>query len=121
MNEEFWWDALNEFFVNYAYMNDLEEENYLGKVFLVVVDEEDLDLESNDSLRIKNNTTFDEINKFEPWIGKEEVDEWKKAWSELTSKDKSSQLELLLYSDEWSYVCSLKITKEQIKESLEEY
>ena len=27
-------------------------ENYLGKVFLVVVDEEDLDLESNDSLRI---------------------------------------------------------------------
>ena len=86
MNEEFWWDALNDFFVDYAYMNDLEEENYLGKVFLVVVDEEDLDLESNDSLRIKNNTTFDEIDKFEPWIGKEEVDEWKKHGQNYPSK-----------------------------------
>lgn len=93
----------------------------MGKVFLVVIDDQDLDSENNDSLRIKNNTTFDEIDKFEPWIGKEEVDKCKKAWSELSNEDKSSQLELLLYSDEWSYVCSLTITKEQMKESLEEY
>ena len=32
-NEDFWWDALNEFFVDYADMNDLEEEIIWVKYF----------------------------------------------------------------------------------------
>ena len=117
-NEEFWWEALDDFFVDFAIGAGLEEESYLGKVFLITINKDDLDLEDSGSLKISNNTTFDNIKKFEPWIGNHEVQEWEKVYKDMSDEEKSINLELLLYSDNWDYVCSLTITKDQMKERL---
>ena len=119
-DEEFWWDELDEFFTDFVIGSGLEKEEYLGKVFLVVSDKEDVENEDSSSLRIKNNSTFDNIKKFEPWIGSNEVKEWEKTYSEMSDSEKEGNLELLLYTNDWSYVCSLTITKEQMEEKLED-
>jgi hypothetical protein len=117
-NEEFWWEEIDNFFVNFAFDSGLGEENYLGKVFLITIDKDDLDVENSGSLRISNNATFDNIKKFEPWIGQDEVKEWENTYKEISNEDKSMNLELLLYSNDWDYICSLTISKEQMEERL---
>ena len=117
-NEEFWWEELEDFFIDFAIDTALEEKNYLGKVFLITINQDDLDIEDSGSLKISNNTTFDNIKKFEPWIGNDEVQEWEKTYKEMSDEEKSMNLELLLYSDNWDYVCSLTINKEQMEERL---
>ena len=120
-NEDFWWEELDEFFTDFVIGSGLEEENYLGKVFLIVSDKDDIENEDSASLRISNNSTFDNIKKFEPWIGKDEVKEWDKTYQEMPAEDKLNNLELFLYTNEWDYVCSLTITKEQMEEKLEDF
>ena len=48
-NEEFWWEELDEFFIDFAFDAGLEEENYLGKVFLITIDKNITSLEKLNS------------------------------------------------------------------------
>ncbi len=122
VNKEFWWDKINDYVIN-----KIEEENgsineYLGHLQILFIDEWDIEDEVESAMRYHNKVTFEDVEKLEQWIGKEEVGKWRIDWDAISEEEKKNIHETALYisTDEgYEYLTHLTIDKENFIEQLD--
>jgi len=121
MNEEFWWEAIDEYIV--SEINEFESalDEYYGHLQILFIDEDDVENENSGRMRFHKILPFEDIDALEPWIGKEEVKKWKSDFKNLSEEKKNTQHETALYvSNEngYEFLTSLIIDKINFMEAL---
>jgi len=115
IESENWWDMLDEFLTDYIDENELSEDEYLGHIFLALIDEECIENEEFDNVRMKKSVLIEDLKTLEPWIGKEEVEELKNEFKDLDDNKKNEMIIIYLYSNGWKYITSFQTDKETIE------
>ena len=115
IESENWWDMLDEFLTDYIDENELSEDEYLGHIFLALIDEECIENEEFDNVRMKKSVLIEDLKTLEPWIGKEEVEELKNEFKDLDDNQKNEMIIIYLYSNGWKYITSFQTDKETIE------
>jgi|TARA_B100000315_G_C14216436_1_gene424463 hypothetical protein len=115
IESENWWDMLDEFLTDYIDENELSEEEYLGHIFLALIDEECIENEEFDNVRMKKSVLIEDLKTLETWIGKEEVEELKNEFKDLDDNKKNEMIIIYLYSNGWKYITSFQTDKETIE------
>ena len=122
VNKEFWWDEINDYVIDKIKQEDESIDEYLGYLQILFIDEWDVEDEVEGAMRYHNKVTFDDVDKLEQWIGKEEVKKWRIDWEALSEEEKKNTHETALYisTDEgYEYLTHLTIDKENFIEQLE--
>tara|TARA_Y100000748_G_C15112966_1_gene339145 strand:+ start:41 stop:466 length:426 start_codon:yes stop_codon:yes gene_type:complete len=115
IESENWWDMLDEFLTDYIDENELSEDEYLGHIFLALIDEECIENEEFDNVRMKKSVLIEDLKTLEPWIGKEEVEELKNEFKDLDDNQKNEMIIIYLYSNGWKYITSFQTDKDTIE------
>tara|TARA_Y100000739_G_C20320276_1_gene334026 strand:+ start:102 stop:527 length:426 start_codon:yes stop_codon:yes gene_type:complete len=115
IESENWWDMLDEFLTDYIDENELSEDEYLGHIFLALIDEECIENEEFDNVRMKKSFLIEDLKTLEPWIGKEEVEELKNEFKDLDDNQKNEMIIIYLYSNGWKYITSFQTDKDTIE------
>jgi len=115
IESENWWDMLDEFLTDYIDENELSEDEYLGHIFLALIDEECIENEEFDNVRMKKSVLIEDLKTLETWIGKEEVEELKNEFKDLDDNQKNEMIIIYLYSNGWKYITSFQTDKETIE------
>jgi len=115
IESENWWDMLDEFLTDYIDENELSEDEYLGHIFLALIDEECIENEEFDNVRMKKSVLIEDLKTLEPWIGKEEVEELKNEFKDLDDNKKNEMIIIYLYSNGWKYITSFQTDKDTIE------
>ena len=115
IESENWWDMLDEFLTDYIDENELSEDEYLGHIFLALIDEECIENEEFDNVRMKKSVLIEDLKTLETWIGKEEVEELKNEFKDLDDNKKNEMIIIYLYSNGWKYITSFQTDKETIE------
>ena len=115
IESENWWDMLDEFLTDYIDENELSEDEYLGHIFLALIDEECIENEEFDNVRMKKSVLIKDLKTLEPWIGKEEVEELKNEFKDLDDNQKNEMIIIYLYSNGWKYITSFQTDKDTIE------
>ena len=122
VNKEFWWDEINDYVINKIKQENESIDEYLGHLQILFIDEWDVEDEVEGAMRYHNKVTFENLDKLEPWIGKEEVKKWKMDRESLSVEEKKNTHETALYmsTDEgYEYLTHLTIDKENFIEQLD--
>ena len=96
IESENWWDMLDEFLTDYIDENELSEDEYLGHIFLALIDEECIENEEFDNVRMKKSVLIEDLKTLETWIGKEEVEELKNEFKDLDDNKKNEMI-IIIY------------------------
>lgn len=115
IESENWWDMLDEFLTDYIDENELSEDEYLGHIFLALIDEECIENEEFDNVRMKKSVLIEDLKTLETWIGKEEVEELKNEFKDLDDNQKNEMIIIYLYSNGWKYITSFQTDKDTIE------
>ena len=115
IESENWWDMLDEFLTDYIDENELSEDEYLGHIFLALIDEECIENEEFDNVRMKKSVLIEDLKTLETWIGKEEVEELKNEFKDLDDNKKNEMIIIYLYSNGWKYITSFQTDKDTIE------
>ena len=122
VNKEFWWDEINDYVISKIKQENESIDEYLGHLQILFIDEWDVEDEVEGAMRYHNKVTLEDLDKLDPWIGKEEVKKWKMDWESLSVDEKKNTHETALYmsTDEgYEYLTHLTIDKENFIEQLD--
>jgi hypothetical protein len=117
-NQEFWFEALEDFLVEVIEDMDLEPEDYVGHLFVAVIDEEAVEEQEVNNIRLKSKVKFENLDKLEIWIGSKEVDLWETDYAKLEQDEKDSRIEVALYTSDWSFLTSFITNEEDVEDNL---
>ena len=111
---ETWWEMLDEFLTGYIDNNSLDEDKYLGHIFVALIDDECIEDENFDNVRMKKSVSMDKINTLETWIGIEEVKSLEDEINEMSDEKKKETVIIYLYSNSWKFITSFQTDKDTI-------
>ena len=120
VNKEFWWDEINDYVISKIKQENESIDEYLGHLQILFIDEWDVEDEVEGAMRYHNKVTFEDLDKLEQWIGKEEVKKWKMDWESLSEEDMKNTHETALYistEEGYEYLTHLTIDKENFGET----
>ena len=112
IDSETWWEMLDEFLTEYIDNNSLDENKYFGHIFVALIDDECIEDENFDNVRMKKSVLMDKINTLETWIGIEEVNALEDELNEMSDEQKKETAIIYLYSNSWKFISSFQIDKE---------
>ena len=112
IDSETWWEMLDEFLTEYIDNNSLDEDKYFGHIFVALIDDECIEDENFDNVRMKKSVSMDKINTLETWIGPEEVTALENELNEMTDEQKKETAIIYLYSNSWKFITSFQIDKD---------
>ena len=112
IDSETWWEMLDEFLTEYIDNNSLDEDKYFGHIFVALIDDECIEDEDFDNVRMKKSVSMDKINTLETWIGLEEVKALEDELNEMSDEQKKETAIIYLYSNSWKFISSFQIDKE---------
>ena len=121
-NEDFWWEAIDEYVISEIIEFESNLNDYYGHLQILFIDEHDVENENSGRMRFHKSVSFNNVDELESYIGSEEVKKWKSDFKNLTSNQKSVQHETALYvSNEngYEFLTSLILTKTNFMETLE--
>ena len=111
IDRENWWEMLDEFLTDYIDNNSLDEQEYLGHIFIALIDDECIENEDFDNVRMKKSVTINKLNTLETWLGKEEVIELKNDFKGMKNEQKKEITIIYLYSNSWKFITSFQTDK----------
>ena len=114
IDSETWWEMLDEFLTEYIDNNSLDEDKYFGHIFVALIDDECIEDEDFDNVRMKKSVSMDKINTLETWIGLEEVKALENELNELSDEEKKETSIIYLYSNSWKFITSFQTDKDTI-------
>ena len=114
IDSETWWEMLDEFLTEYIDNNSLDEDKYFGHIFVALIDDECIEDEDFDNVRMKKSVLMDKINTLETWIGPEEVKALENELNEMTDEQKKETVIIYLYSNSWKFITSFQTDKDTI-------
>ena len=114
IDSETWWEMLDEFLTEYIDNNSLDENKYFGHIFVALIDDECIEDENFDNVRMKKSVSMDKINTLETWIGLEEVKALENELNEMTNEQKEETVIIYLYSNSWKFITSFQTDKDTI-------
>ena len=114
IDSETWWEMLDEFLTEYIDNNSLDEDKYFGHIFVALIDDECIEDENFDNVRMKKSVSMDKINTLETWIGPEEVKALENELNEMTNEQKKETVIIYLYSNSWKFITSFQTDKDTI-------
>jgi antibiotic biosynthesis monooxygenase (ABM) superfamily enzyme len=109
---------LEDFLIEAIEDMDLELEEYVGHLFVAVIDEEAVEEQELNNIRLKSKVKFEDLDKLETWIGSKEVDLWKTDYANLEEDEKDSRIEIALYSNNWNFLTSFITNEEDVEDNL---
>ena len=114
IDSETWWEMLDEFLTEYIDNNSLDEDKYFGHIFVALIDDECIEDENFDNVRMKKSVSMDKINTLETWIGIEEVKALEDEINEMSDEKKKETVIIYLYSNSWKFITSFQTDKDTI-------
>ena len=112
IDSETWWEMLDEFLTEYIDNNSLDEDKYFGHIFVALIDDECIEDENFDNVRMKKSVSMDKINTLETWIGLEEVKALEDELNEMSDEQKKETAIIYLYSNSWKFITSFQTDKD---------
>ena len=114
IDSETWWEMLDEFLTEYIDNNSLDEDKYFGHIFVALIDDECIEDENFDNVRMKKSVSMDKINTLETWIGIEEVKALEDEINEMSDEKKKETVIIYLYSNSLKFITSFQTDKDTI-------
>ena len=114
IDSETWWEMLDEFLTEYIDNNSLDENKYFGHIFVALIDDECIEDENFDNVRMKKSVSMDKINTLETWIGIEEVKALEDELNEMSDEQKKETTIIYLYSNSWKFITSFQTDKDTL-------
>jgi hypothetical protein len=117
---EIWLDALEELMD--GRIDDASDiEQYTGNLMVCVIDQDEYDAEDTEAIFIKSMIKFDELDKLDSIMGGDEAGTMRKDYEEraMSAAEKEETVDLVLYTNTWTYVTTLTTTHELLAEKIE--